>query len=141
MLKDLDHAYLDHAYLDHVGIAVHSIDKALEFYKLLGFKKFVFKEISHEKVKVCLIELKNTKIELIEPTSPDSSVSKFLKKRGEGLHQICFRVSNLKKSIEMLKKNNINLVGEPKDGAVGRVIFIHPKSANGVLVELVEVKG
>lgn len=131
--------YLDHAYLDHVGVAVHSIDRALEFYKLLGFDKFTVKEVPNEKVRVCLIELQNTKLELIEPTSSDSPVSKFLKKRGEGLHQICFRVSNLKESVEMLKKNEVNFVGEPVDGANGRVTFIHPKSANGVLVELTEL--
>ena len=131
---------LEKSYLDHVGVAVHSIERALEFYKLLGCKDFVIKEVPSEMVRVCLIELSNTKLELIEPTSPDSPVSKFLSKRGEGLHQICFRVSDLKEAVEMLKENNVKFIGDgPKVGAYGKVSFIHPKSAHGVLVELVEL--
>ena len=130
---------LDNAYLDHVGIAVNSIDRALDFYKLLGVKNFQIKKLPSEMVKVCMLELDNIKLELIEPTSLDSPISKFLKKNGEGLHQICFKVSDLAKAIKMLKQNDIKLIdGYPKDGVSGKVAFIHPKSAHGVLVELVE---
>ncbi len=130
---------LDNACLDHVGIAVNSIDRALEFYKLFGVKNFKIKKLPSEMVQVCMLELDNIKLELIEPTSLDSPVSKFLKKNGEGLHQICFKVSDLGKTIKMLKQNDIKLIdGYPKDGVSGKVAFIHPKSAHGVLVELVE---
>ena len=130
---------LDITHLDHVGIAVNSIDRALEFYKLLGVKNFYIKQVPSEMVKVCMLELDNIKLELIEPTSLDSPVSKFLKKNGEGLHQICFKVSDLAKTIKMLQKNDIKLVdGYPRDGVSQKIAFIHPKSAHGVLVELVE---
>ena len=126
--------------IDHIGIAVHSIENALLFYKLMGVKKYSFKEVPSEKVKVCFLSLNNIKLELIEPTDNDSAVGRFLKKRGEGLHQICFRVSNLVKTMEVLRSQGIEFVGEQmREGAEGKVSFIHPKCANGVLVELLEV--
>ena len=125
--------------LDHIGIAVNSIEEGQGFYKALGFTQIHTEEVPTEKVKVGMYELGNdSRIELLEPTSEDSPIAKFLAKKGPGIHHICLRVENIKEVLHNLKSQGIQLINEePKPGAHGcQVAFVHPKSAGGVLVEL-----
>lgn len=127
--------------LDHIGIAVDSLDKGKVFYEALGLKINHTEEVRSEKVKVGFISLKNScNIELLEPTSEDSPVAKFLEKRGPGIHHICLRVKNIKNLVASLMKNGVQMINsEPKLGAHNcMVAFIHPKSTGGVLIELSE---
>ncbi len=130
-------------YVDHIGVAVNSLEEGSKFYNVMGLKDFKVEEVPTEKVKVGFIEFhgdKTTKIELLEPTSDESSIAKFLKKKGPGIHHICLRVKSLKRILVELKEKNIQLIHEtPVPGAHNcEVAFIHPKSCGGVLVELSE---
>lgn len=125
--------------IDHIGIAVNSIEAALPFYKALGFKDIKLEEVPSEKVKVAFIEFDNhSDIELLEPTTDDSVIRKFLDKSGEGIHHICFKTKDIQSSLNSLKSEGFRLVDEtPRLGAKNcKVAFIHPKAANGVLIEL-----
>jgi methylmalonyl-CoA/ethylmalonyl-CoA epimerase len=127
--------------IDHIGIAVKSIDQAFGFYKALGWKDMNVEVVESEKVKVGFIEFNNSvSIELLEATSSDSPIAKFIEKRGEGIHHICMRVPKVQKSLDQLKDEDYRLVNEmPKAGAKGCwVAFVHPSSSNGVLIELSE---
>ncbi|MEM7647083.1 MAG: methylmalonyl-CoA epimerase [Pseudomonadota bacterium] len=124
--------------LDHIGIATPEI-KDSNFFKLLGLLDGGTEEVPTEKVKVGFYGTDNgANIELLEPTADDSPIAKFISKRGSGIHHICFRVKNIEQMVEHLKSNNIRLINEePRVGAHNcRVVFIHPKSTGGVLVEL-----
>lgn len=124
--------------IDHVGVAVKSLNEAVKFYEALGIKPHHFEEVSSQKVKVAFIRVGESNIELLEPTSPESPIAKFLEKRGEGIHHIAYTVQDIKKVLEMLKDNGCQLIdNEPKPGAHGCLVaFVHPKAANGVLTEL-----
>ncbi len=126
--------------LDHLGIAVKSIASAKAIYETLGLQLSPEEAIPAEKVRVVMVPAENTRIELLEATSEDSTIAKFIAKRGEGLHHICLRVPDLSSAVVKLKTDGVRLVSdEIKTGAGGhRYIFIHPQSAGGVLVELVE---
>jgi len=127
--------------LDHIGIAVESLDSGSAFYQALGMSESDREEVPSEKVKVSFFPLGNdANIELLEGTSDESPVRKFLQKRGPGIHHICLRVKNLDALVERLKNNNVRLINEtPRIGAHNcRVVFVHPASAGGVLVELSE---
>ena len=127
--------------IDHIGIAVKSIDEAKKFWvESLGLKLHHIEEVPDQKVRVAMLEAGDTTIELLEPTSPDSPVAKFISKRGEGLHHMTFRTDNLAERLKNLKNSNVGLIDEePRIGAGGACIaFIHPKSAHGVLIELCE---
>ena len=127
--------------IDHIGIAVKNIDEAKKFWvDTLGLKHHHTEEVPEQKVRVAILEAGPTTIELLEPTSPDSPVQKFIDKRGEGLHHMTFQTDDLAVRLENLKKANIGLIDEtPRIGAGGACIaFIHPKSAHGVLIELCE---
>jgi methylmalonyl-CoA/ethylmalonyl-CoA epimerase len=127
--------------IDHIGIAVQSIDKAFGFYRSLGWSEMKVEVVESEKVKVGFIEFGNSvQIELLEPTSDESPIAKFIAKRGEGIHHICLRVPNVQKSLDGLKDDGFRLINEmPKAGAKGCwVAFVHPSAANGVLIELSE---
>ncbi len=127
--------------IDHIGIAVKNIESSIELYtRILGLKLLDIERIESEKVKVAFIELGNSKIELLEATAEDSSIAKYLTKYGEGIHHIAIEVKNLEVKVRELKENNIRLINEePFIGAhKKKVIFIHPSSANGVLIELTE---
>lgn len=126
--------------LDHIGIATPEITDS-NIFKLLGLSDGGAEEVPTEKVKVGFYGTDNgANIELLEPTSDESPIAKFLDKRGAGIHHICFRVENIDEMVQMLKSNNIKLINEePRVGAHNcRVVFIHPKSTGGVLVELSE---
>ncbi|NIP29984.1 MAG: methylmalonyl-CoA epimerase [Candidatus Dadabacteria bacterium] len=128
----------------HVAIAVENIAESEQlFEKLVGLKVTHREEVRDQGVKTSMLQPKSgegTAIELLEPLNNDSPISKFLSKRGEGIHHICFHVDNIESKLEKLKKQGIRLIDEkPRIGAYNsKVAFIHPKSANGVLVELAE---
>ena len=126
--------------LDHLGIAVKSLASAKGIYEKIGLTISPEETIPAEKVRVVMVPVENTRIELLEATSEDSTISKFIAKRGEGLHHICLRVSDLPTAVERLKRDGVRLVSdEIKTGAGGhRYIFVHPQSTGGVLLELVD---
>ncbi len=126
--------------IDHLGIAVKSLAAAKEIYEKLGLKVSPEEVVEAEQVRLVMVPVGESRLELLEPTSPDSTIAKFIAKRGEGLHHISLRVPDLAKVIEVLKKDGVRLVSEQiKVGAGGhRYVFVHPSSAGGVLLELVE---
>lgn len=126
--------------IDHLGIAVKSLAQARKFYELLGLEIAEEEVVPQEKVKVAMVELGESRIELLEPTSPDSVIAKFLEKRGEGLHHVALHVPDLNHAVEQLKSSGARLISdEIKIGAGGHLyVFVHPSSAGGVLVELVQ---
>lgn len=127
--------------VDHIGIAVKSIDEALKLWEeVLGIKCTGREEVEEQKVVTAFLPLGDTEIELLEPTSPESPVSKFMEKRGEGIHHLALRVENIEAALEELKGKGIRLIDEkPRCGAGGvKIAFIHPKAAGGVLLELSE---
>ena len=124
--------------LDHLGIAVKSVAEARKFYEQLGLRVVAEEEIAGEKVRMAMIPVGETRIELLEPTADDSPISKFLAKRGNGLHHIAVHVDNLSATFEDLKKKGVRMISdEIKIGAGGHLyVFIHPESTGGVLLEL-----
>src|SRR6266702_1620197 len=129
--------------IDHVAIIVRNIEQALVFYRdTLGITPSEIKEVPTEEVRIAFLPMGGpggSEIELIEPTTPDSSLTRFLEKRGEGLHHICLEVADIDAALaEMQEKGVPVLDKQPRIAASGRAIFIHPKAANGALVELVE---
>jgi methylmalonyl-CoA/ethylmalonyl-CoA epimerase len=127
--------------LDHVAIAVSQLDEALEIYqKALGLKLEKITVVEEQKVKVALLLAGETRIELLEPTTKESAVARFIEKRGEGIHHIALEVTNIEDSLKQLKEKGIALVDEkPRIGAEGgKIAFLHPKSLKNVLIELCE---
>lgn len=125
--------------IDHIGIAVHSLEKALPLYtgtfQLSHIKTEV---VESQKVKVAFIDVNNSKIELLEPTSDDSTIKKFLDKKGEGIHHIAFKTDDIYQELENLASQGVRLIDEtPRIGAGGALVaFIHPKTTFGVLYKL-----
>ena len=129
--------------LEHIGIAVRSLEQALKFYRdTLGLTVTGTKTIAAEKVRVAMLPLGETRIELLEATAEDSVIAEFVAKRGEGIHHIAIGVENLDRHLKTLEKNGVRVLpGKSEAGASGhRYAFLHPSSCGGVLVELVEVK-
>jgi methylmalonyl-CoA epimerase len=126
--------------LDHLGIAVRSLSSAKDIYEKIGLPLSQEELVAGENVKVIMVPVGETRLELLEPTSDDSVIAKFIANRGEGLHHISLRVPDLKAAVQKLKAGGVRLVtDEIKTGAGGhRYVFIHPSSASGVLIELVE---
>lgn len=129
--------------IDHVAIIVRNIEQALMFYRdTLGITPSEIKEVPSEQVRIAFLPMGGpggSEIELIEPTTPDSSLVKFLEKRGEGLHHICLEVDDIDAALqEMQAKGAPVLDKQPRVAAEGRAIFLHPKGTNGVLLELIE---
>ena len=125
--------------LDHVAIAVHDLDAAVALYRdVLGLPLAELEEVPTEKLRVAIFGHGRGRIELMQPTSPESSVAKFLEKRGEGLHHICVEVPDVQQSMDALRAKGAPLLDEkPRPGAGGaQVCFVHPKGARGVLIEL-----
>jgi methylmalonyl-CoA epimerase len=129
--------------LDHLGIAVRSLVDAKAIYEKLGLALFPEEVVAGENVRVVMIPVGETRLELLEPTSEDSVIAKFIANRGEGLHHISIRVPDLEVAVQRLKSGGTRLVSnEIKIGAGGhRYVFIHPSSSSGVLIELVESSG
>ena len=126
--------------IDHLGIAVKSLDAAKSFYEKLGMAVSAEETVAAEGVKLVMVPVGESRFELLEPLSEDSTIAKFIAKRGEGLHHVSLRVQDLAVAVEKLKKDGVQLVSEEiKIGAGGhRYVFVHPSSAGGVLLELVE---
>jgi methylmalonyl-CoA/ethylmalonyl-CoA epimerase len=131
--------------INHIGIAVTSIDGSREFYeKTLGARFDGIEEVADQKVKVAFYLVgpagHEVRLELLEPTSPDSPVAKFIEKRGEGLHHVAFTVDDIERRLAMLKAGGVRLIDEtPRAGAHHtQIAFLHPKSSGGVLTELCE---
>lgn len=126
--------------LDHLGIAVKSLAASKSIYEKLGLQISGEETVPAEKVRLVMVPVGDTRLELLEPTSSDSVIAKFIEKRGEGLHHICMRVPDLAAAVQKLKSENVRLVSdEIKTGAGGhRYIFVHPSSTGGVLLELIE---
>jgi methylmalonyl-CoA epimerase len=127
--------------IEHLGIATRSIEEAVRFWRdSLGLEVIDTEEVEEQKVRVAMLPLGESRVELLEPTSPDSPVAKFLEKRGPGIHHIAVRVDDIRATLARLKEQGARLIDEaPRTGAGGSLIaFVHPSSTNGVLLELVE---
>ena len=126
--------------IDHLGIAVKSLAQARKFYEQLGLEITNEETVPHEKVKVAMIQVGHSRIELLEATSSESVIAKFVEKRGEGLHHVAIQVPDLTQAVENLKKTGTRFVSEEvKIGAGGHLyVFVHPSSTGGVLLELVQ---
>ncbi|NSW86924.1 MAG: methylmalonyl-CoA epimerase [Syntrophobacteraceae bacterium] len=127
--------------VDHIGIAVNSIQECMKLYKdLLGLEYAGSETVAEQKVTTAFFPVGDTEVELLESTSPDGPIAKYLEKRGEGVQHIAFRVDNLEAALEELKAKGVKLIDEkPRMGAGGaKIAFLHPKSTYGVLVELSE---
>jgi len=128
------------AQIDHIGIAVKSLAAAKAIYEKLGLDISPEETVPQEKVRLVMVPVAESRLELLEATSEDSAIAKFIGKRGEGLHHVCLRVPDLTTAVERLKKDGVRLVSdEIKTGAGGhKYVFVHPSSSGGVLLELVE---
>ncbi|MCH7722445.1 MAG: methylmalonyl-CoA epimerase [Bacteroidetes bacterium] len=125
--------------IEHIGIAVRNLEESIKFYEdILGLKCYAIEEVEDQKVKTAFFNAGQTKIELLETTDPDGPIAKFIEKRGEGIHHIAFKTDDIKSSLKELKEKNIILINDqPRKGAENLdIAFIHPKSANGVLIEI-----
>lgn len=128
--------------INHIGIAVQSLEASIPFYRdslTMPFKGI--EEVAEQKVKVAMLQVGESKIELLEPTSPDSPIAKFLDKNGPGIHHVAYEVADIEGAIAQLKASGARMIDEqPRNGAHGtRIAFVHPKSSGGVLTELCQV--
>src|ERR1700733_12878154 len=128
------------AEIDHIGIAVKSLSAAKSIYEKLGLSVSREETVEAEQVRVAMVPVGESRLELLEATSEHSTIAKFVAKRGEGLHHVCLRVPDLPAAVDRLKKDGMRLVSdEIKTGAGGhQYVFVHPASAGGVLLELVQ---
>ncbi len=129
--------------ISHLGIAVRNLDQAEKlFAKLLGDSRVHHEEVADQKVRITSFDVEGTLIELTAPTTPDSPISKFLEKRGEGIHHLALEVEDVAKEIVRLKDEGFQMIDEtPRVGSHGMLIaFLHPKSTNGVLIELCQTE-
>jgi len=126
--------------IDHLGIAVKSLAAAKAIYEKIGLIASQEETVEHEQVRVVMIPVGESRLELLEATAESSAIARFIAKRGEGLHHVCLKVPDLTTAVARLKKDGVRFVSEEvKAGAGGhRYVFIHPSSAGGVLLELVE---
>jgi methylmalonyl-CoA/ethylmalonyl-CoA epimerase len=126
--------------IDHIAIVVESLDRALAVYRdALGMSVTDVRDMPEQDVKMAFLPTGDSEIELLEPLSAESGIGRYLAKRGEGLHHICLEVDDIEATLADLKAKGSQLIDEtPKQGAYGRIAFIHPKGAHGVLIELVE---
>lgn len=128
--------------IDHIAVVVDDIDKALEFWQeALGMELSHMEDVPSEGSLVAFLPASESEVELVQPTSDDTGVARFLKKRGPGMHHICFEVYDIEKTMEHLRAKDVRLINaEPIIGTGGKKIaFIHPESSHGVLVELYEL--
>lgn len=129
--------------IDHIAVAVESLETALRFYEqALGLPCLGIETVEEQGVRVAKLDAGNTHIELLEPISPETPVGRFIAKRGQGLHHICFAVDEINSELDKLKSGQVRLIDEhPKIGAGGaKIAFVHPQSTGGVLMELSQPK-
>jgi methylmalonyl-CoA/ethylmalonyl-CoA epimerase len=129
---------MDPTVLDHIGIAVESIDDGLDIYEALGLEVEAIEVVPEQGVRVAFLPVGDSRLELLEPTGPDSPIARHLERRGPGLHHICLRVPDIRAAMENLSRQGRTLLSEePQPGANGCLVcFVHPKSTGGVLLEL-----
>lgn len=125
-------------HIDHIGVAVSDIEEAARVYKLLGLEIKNIEEVPSQKVRVAMLPLGESKVELLEPLEADSPIQKFMDKKGSGIHHLAVAVDDVEAELEKLKKEGVRLINEePVPGAGGALIaFVHPKETGGVLLEL-----
>ena len=127
-------------YIDHVGIAVNDIDAALKlFHEVFGAPEAEVKRLDDQGIRGALVQVGQTRLELMEPTSPDTTIGRFIERRGEGLHHLAFYVNDLPGKIQIVDELGLQLIDQaPREGLSGDIAFIHPRSVFGILTELVE---
>jgi methylmalonyl-CoA/ethylmalonyl-CoA epimerase len=127
----------------HVAVVVTSVEASLAFYRdLLGLELETVKDIPSDRVRIAFLGVGESKVELVQPTDDTTGVARFLASKGEGFHHVCFEVDNLAETLLRLEIDGVELIDTaPRRGAEGPVAFIHPQSAHGVLVELIEMAG
>ena len=127
-------------HFDHVGVAVKDIRAALAFFeKVFDVPDAEVVVMEDQGVRACLIEVGQTRLELLEPTSPESGVGRFIERRGEGLHHLALNVSDISGKLQLLQTLGVDLIDQtPREGLSGTIAFVHPRSVFGVLTELVE---
>jgi len=133
----------DPTVLDHIGIAVDSIDERIEFYKALGLEVEGHDEVPEQGVRVAFLPVGDSRLELLEPTGPDTPIARHLERRGPGLHHVCLRVPDIRATmVRLVDQGHTLLSEEPQIGAHGCLVcFVHPKSTGGVLLELSQAVG
>lgn len=126
--------------IDHIGIAVKSLSASKAIYEKLGLVVSAEETVEQEKVRLVMVPVGESRLELLEATSDDSTIAKFIAKRGEGLHHVCMKVPDLTAAVERLKADGVRLISDQiKTGAGGhQYVFVHPSSTGGVLLELVQ---
>mgnify|MGYP001554403018 FL=1 len=127
------------SHIEHIGIAVKSIEESKKYYEeVLGLKCYSIEEVAEQKVKTAFFQVGDTKIELLESTSPDGPIGKFIEKKGEGMHNLAFAVNNTNEALEDAGSKGVQLIDKAsRNGAEGlKIGFLHPKSTHGVLTEL-----
>jgi methylmalonyl-CoA/ethylmalonyl-CoA epimerase len=128
-------------HIEHIGIAVKSIEEQLPYYEgILGLKCYNIENVEDQKVKTAFFMVGQTKIELLEPTSEESTIARFIEKRGEGIHHIAYATRNISEALKEMEQKGVRLIDqEPRGGAEGlNIAFLHPKSTGSVLTELCE---
>jgi methylmalonyl-CoA/ethylmalonyl-CoA epimerase len=131
------------SHIEHIGIAVSNLESAIEFYeRVFGLKCYNIEEVAEQKVRTAFFKVGETKIELLESTDPNGPISKFIEKKGEGIHHIAFAVKNIEEQLKYAEKQGVNLIdAKPRKGAECLdIAFLHPKSTSGVLIEICEDK-
>jgi methylmalonyl-CoA epimerase len=128
--------------IDHLGIAVKSLAAAKAIYEKLGLSVSPEETVEHEQVRLVMVPVGESRLELLEATSENSTIAKFIAKRGEGLHHVCMKVPDLQGAVDRLRKDGVRLVSEEiRTGAGGhQYVFVHPASTGGVLLELVQAE-
>lgn len=132
---------MDLTHIEHLGIAVKSLDEAIPYYEnILGLKCYNIEEVADQKVKTAFFKIGQTKLELLEPTCPESTIAGFIEKRGEGIHHIAFATTGVAKCLAEAEEKGVRTIDKaPRKGAEGlNIAFLHPKSTMGVLTELCE---
>ena len=126
-------------HLNHVAIAVNDMDKALQLYgSIFGVRAEEIEDLPDQGVRATLLKVGGSQLELIQPTDPDGGVARFIDRRGEALHHVCFEVQNLEQTLADLSEGGIELIDQtPREGLAGMIAFVHPRSTGGVLIELV----
>jgi len=125
--------------LDHVAVVVNNLDEALAFYRDgLQMSVILQRLLPEEGVRVAFLDAGESRIELLEPVDPETGVARFLRKKGEGLHHICLQVDDIAAMVQQLTAAGVEVIGPVREGVHGKVVFVHPRSAHGVLIELLQ---
>ena len=130
-------------HVNHVALVVNDMDETLDFYrKTFGVGSAETEEVPDQGVRAAVVRIGGTLLELIEPTDPTSGVARYIERRGEGMHHICFEVDDIEDTLSRLDAADVQLVDKvPRKGLVGNIAFLHPRSTRGVLIELVDADG